>query len=157
MDIYSSAAPLLAGNIGDSMTIRLYADNTTTPGQPDLSTLIVFVELLSEVDFEGSAPNLQRLHVDFTSPVLIPANSVYWIGMSGTTKEFTQGFLDSIPSPLGDGTAYQMNGTAFAPTQGARGDMAFRLYAVIPEPAALLVWSMLGLAVSGIASRRLSR
>ena len=80
-------------------------------------------------------------------PILLEANTVYWIGVSGNGWEHGQ---TSVLTP-GDGTMAQFSGSTFQFHTGV-GDQMFQLTGYIPAPGA---FALLGLA--GLASKRRRR
>src|SRR5262249_30423935 len=93
MDIYTR--PDFA-TVGQSARIGLRADGAGTPG----ALLADFTLPISIVDTLGtSGPNQVRAHVDFTTPLMLMADTTYWIGMSGTTTELGQLGLSGPRAP----------------------------------------------------------
>jgi hypothetical protein len=145
--------------VGQSMTIRLYADASGSPGP----LLTSFTEPLSAVDKVGvGTTNALRLHTDFTNPISL-GSGTYWIGMSGTTKEFGVFQLMHIwpPPPGGDHSMATFQGTKFW-FSDTMGDMAFRLEGIVqaantPEPGSLTLLALGALGLAGHAWRKRRR
>jgi probable HAF family extracellular repeat protein len=158
MDIYGTSTlwPNHA-QIGDSATIRLYADNSGQPGR----LLTSFTEPISAVDSVGATGDSMRFHADFTTPLDLKANTSYWIGMSGTSKHIGQFGLMNIPASLGgDHSMALFTGTQFQSMGGPEGGMAFRLEGSVqpaPEPGSLTLLSLGVLGLAGYAWRKRQR
>jgi hypothetical protein len=134
MDIYSS---VYFGYVGQSITIRLWSEVGIL--------LDSFTTMISVIDSDGADVNgdTNRKHADFATPLSLSADTVYWIGMSGTTSDITQADLAEIP-PGGDGRMELCSGTTLDESYPF-GDMAFRLEGnSVPEPSTLIIWSLLG-------------
>jgi hypothetical protein len=85
MDIYTFAG---IPSVGMPVTLRLFSDSAGQPG-----TLLDELALtLSAVDTDGiTSPAWDghvRAHADLGSPLSLLTNTVYWIGLSGTSAEF---------------------------------------------------------------------
>jgi len=146
MDIYSGyTVP-----VGTSATIRLWDDASTIPG----NLLQSFTQAITIIDTDGATTGLTRKHVDFSTPIVLTASTVYWIGMSGTDQEIGQASIDASATS-GNRRMAQFNGTAYSYSTLV-GDMAFRLWGVVivPEPSTLAVWSILGLTGIIFVGRR---
>jgi hypothetical protein len=133
MDIYTRDDFL---SIGQSVTVRLWSDNSGTPG----TLLQNFTEALAAVDTQsaGSDLSVRRSFANFVNPVSVLANTRYWIGMSGMDSELGQLTLTGLNAP-GDNTVARFNGTTFF-TNDSIGDQAFRLHGnatAVPTPALL--------------------
>ncbi|MBL8810279.1 MAG: PEP-CTERM sorting domain-containing protein [Planctomycetaceae bacterium] len=154
MDIYCLNG---FATLGDSVTIRLWADASGQPG----AVLSSFTESVAVIDSDGAGPSNERVHVDFTSLLNLDAGTPYWIGMTGTTKELTQTGLKN-PNAPGDSRMAQFNGgdtfSHFTPT--GVGDMAFRLegsyVASVPEPSSMAMCGI-GACVAGFRAVRRRR
>jgi hypothetical protein len=146
MDIYSR---LHEGYVGDAAMIRLWAAGPARPG----SRLAKFTETVSAVDGIGADPGEERVHVDFTSPLLVDGGTTYWIGMASIPSVdgvFSQTSLYGVD----DSRMAQFSGDDFLGVEPT-GDMAFRLEGgpvdaspAVPEPSTLM---LLALGMAGMA------
>jgi hypothetical protein len=144
MDIYSSAD---TGFV--STTIRIFNDLGGLPG-----TLVVpeFTEIISVIDTAGLpiGSSLTRKHVDFTTAVLLDANTTYWFSMTGTNSDLGLALYGA--STIADGEHFNRFGSGvWTPSFS---DTAFRLsgtLAAIPEPGTLAI---LGLGLVGLGFAR---
>lgn len=135
------------GNVGDSVTIKLFSDGGAAPG----TLLSSFNETVSEVDAEGTTirPAAHRVFAEFTNNLNLLAGS-YYIGMSGAGITMTQSSLSGGPD---DGRMWQLNSDSVSFLANV-GDMAFRLYGAsdpVPAPGAL---ALLGLGLIGFGLRK---
>jgi hypothetical protein len=91
-----------------------------------------------------------RAHADFAPPLILNADTRYWIGMSGTLFNLGQhGLIGSFPDV--SRMAQFLGATYVFPTATGIGDMAFRLHGtVLPEPSTAFVIS----CVVGCALKR---
>jgi hypothetical protein len=147
MDIYTES--LSPGAIlGRSATVRLWTGTSFLP----TALVTEFTQVISAVDTDGAARQLQiRAHVDFTTPLVLTGNSIYWIGMSGMNFNLGQhGLVGNFPD---DSRMAQFEGTTYQfRTETGVGDMAFRLSGtVVPEPTCAVG---LGCAMVGLVLRR---
>lgn len=150
MDIYGGVGAGVV--VGDSATIRLWADDGGQPG----ALLMSFAENISVIDSEGAVSgNDQRLHVDFSLPLVLNASVTYWIGMTGTTKDFSQTGLSGANAPDNSSMAQFNGGDTFSYfTSPDVGDQAFRLhgFSAVPEPSGLAL--LIPVAASALATFR---
>lgn len=143
MDIYRGGS---WGQVGDLAIIHIFNDTGGEPG----AMFSTFTETVSVVDAEGAISGVSRMHVDFTNPVSLLANTTYWIGMSAAAAPyfFTQmGLQHNVP---GDSSMWLMRGDTPQGSWNGLGDMAFRLSGTVgsvPEPASL---TLLGLGLAGL-------
>lgn len=141
VDVYTSIDTI---GVNDPVVVRVFSDSGGQPGA-------LLAESLESIDFrdgQGAAgPDIVRIGAGLTSPILLQANTTYWIGMSGNQVQLGQDFLLLDP-PFADGRAAQMDGATFDFLQGAFGDQAFRLHGrAVPEPSALLAAAMAAIAL----------
>jgi hypothetical protein len=130
-------------SVGQIGLITLWSDDTGRPG-PVLSH---FTDRVTAVDTDGAGPANRRVHVDFTSPLYLNAQTPYWINMTstlGTRPQWTQSVRRNIPG--GDNkNAGMVNEVQFDMVY-SNGDLAFRLYGnPVPEPSTFM---LIGLGVS---------
>ena len=152
MDLYSTE---LFGTVGNNVNIRIRLDNAGTP-----STLIHnFSETITVIDDEGIGEwnSVNRKFVGFRFPLLLEANTTYWIAMSqeGVSSQpsgqLGQAFLNTNP---GDGQVALFLGTEFNRIDSLNGDMAFRLHGrAVPEPLTILGTST-ALGIGGFFRRK---
>ena len=150
MDIYTATA---FPSVGMSVTVRLWSDGGGLPG----TLLDNFTTTVTAVDSVGTVAGTDdvRVHADFT--LSLAANTMYWIGMSGTNAELGQYGLGG-PNAPGDGGMAQFAGTTFSFFASTIGDQAFRLEgspSAIPEPSSVvLAGGAIGLFGLGLACRK---
>jgi len=153
MDIYSEEG---WGTVGTPVVVRIWSDVAGLPG----TLMHEFKETLSIIDKDGAIHlGNVRKHADFTTSIVLNANTNYWIGMSGDSS---QGFNDIKQSGLlggvDDSSMATFSGTTFdsmSPTHV--GDMAFRLHgAVVPLPPAVYLFGSGILGLVGLARRKQS-
>lgn len=152
MDIYMNED---TPELGDSVTIRLYEDLAGIPG----TKLSDFTETVSVIDLVGAVGTTVRVHTDFSVPLELEPDTVYWIGMSGTgnSNTFQLAGLGEVGGgdPVDDFTMAQFTDESFNFISGTgTGDMAFRLEGtVVPEPATLML-VLLGLSGLALVKQR---
>ena len=155
MDVYEDIRNPPSAVVGDSVTIRVWADSAGTPG--DL--LHELVELVSIVDLDGvgTFENTKRVHADFTSPLSLGPGT-YWTGMSGTGYSLPIFNIWGSSAPGLDGKMAQFNGADdFIQFPNVPVDSALRVYgSAVPEPSTLtlLLLGLLGLLECGRQRRR---
>mgnify|MGYP002621795311 CR=1 FL=1 len=151
MDIYMAED---VATVGQSVTIRLYEDASGIPG----TKLSDFTETVSTIDLIGAVGTNERVHADFTIPLLLEADTTYWIGMSGTgvTTFSLTGLGDVVDAPYDDRTMAQFTAESFSFISGTgTGDMAFRLEGIIvPEPTSAALMALGCLALLYLRTRR---
>jgi hypothetical protein len=161
MDIYARSSGGGLTNpvaLGASTTIRIWNDLVGTPDGP----LHNFTETVSVIDTDGAlGTDVIRIHVDFTNPVVLDANTEYWVGMSGTSVNIGQLGLAGVMAPE-NSRMYRFNGTTpIIQTGDFAGDMAFRLHgdeitevSSTPEPASMALLGSTGIGGIGWRMRR---
>jgi hypothetical protein len=133
--------------VGQSVTIRLWNDNSSVPG----TLLQSFTENLSVLDTDGinttDLPDMRRAFANFTTPIQVSGNTPYWISMSGT--RFSLGL---VRSQAGTGTIPANASIALLNDGGFVGfqdgqDMPFLLYgqAATPVPTPALLPGLMGM------------
>nr|WP_281415179.1 PEP-CTERM sorting domain-containing protein [Geobacter hydrogenophilus] len=144
MDIYSVP---YKGTIGQQVTVRLWADNGGEPG----ILLDTINTTISIIDNDGATSGNNRKHADIT-PLLLTADTTYWIGMTGNPSEIEQTILNNVDdnkmTVFNDGSWYILG-----------RDMAFRLEgdinpSTVPEPSSFILLGA-GLAGVGLLTRRM--
>jgi hypothetical protein len=148
MDIYASPGGFVSA--GDSATVSLFLDSSGEPG----TLLTRFTDNVTVVDADGVGTDSQslRAHVDFTVPLTLNAGTIYWVGMAGTTRDFTQTSLTGPSAPDDSKMAMFFGSTYQGLSNIFLGDMAFRLegqLAAVPEPSALALLAAAGPTFAG--------
>jgi hypothetical protein len=84
MDIYTASAGL---STGTAETLRLFSDNGGQPGTllDSLSETVTTIDTLG-IPATGWTGHV-RDHTQLVTPLVLQANTVYWIGLSGTTQD----------------------------------------------------------------------
>ncbi|MCP5523790.1 MAG: hypothetical protein H7A46_19815 [Verrucomicrobiales bacterium] len=137
------------GAVGQTVTIQLWQDAAGQPG----ALLNEFQETISLVNTDGasSASLITQKYADFTVPITLAANTVYWISMSGGTPDaFGELALLGLSAPL-DGLSAQFNNNTYSGLNSV-GDVSMRLYSDVPDGGVTL-W-MVGAGALGLAAYR---
>jgi len=125
--------------MGASVLIRIYTDAGGAPGV----LLHDIISAISSVDSDGATTNpgfpfSRRLFTRLPF-LLLDANTKYWVGMMGTTTNIGQDLIDGPGAP-DDGMAWMfqdqlmLGGYELFANQSI-GDVAFRLYGTLENPA----------------------
>ncbi len=126
-----------------TMHVKLLSNNA---GMPDT---VLDSQDVSVASWSNVAAGINEVNLDLLTPLVLSANTTYWIGASGNGFEAAQ---LSILTP-GDGMMAQYVGTSFVRMINV-GDQMFRLEGSsnpVPEPASLRA---LGLGAAALLRRR---
>ena len=129
---------------GGDYHLKILLDNGA--GDPG-AVFMAWDQDVDNISVDNSGNVQQYKHTFEFDPILLEANTIYWIGVSGNGWEPGQ---SSVLTP-GDGTMAQFSGSTFQFHTGV-GDQMFQLTGYVPAPASL---ALLGLA--GLALRRRRR
>ena len=132
IDIYSNNN---FGSVGQDVTVKLWSFYDRT--------LITEIQtIITTIDNDGAIGDMSRKHADI-NPLLLPADTWFWIGMSGTNIQLAQAGL-TRDNPIPYGEMLSVDGTV-CEGRVNNNTMAFRLYGTsnnspvpIPSPLMLL-------------------
>jgi hypothetical protein len=140
------------GAVGDSVRFMIFADVMTIPATTplvDIETTIDAVDTAFTVTLTG----LTRKHASI-APTMLPAGT-YWFSMPGLDVMHIQATTNTV-NYYDDGRIW--TGITSLVRDVRDGDMFFQLESsVVPEPATLVMWSVLAVIGAGIGFRGKSR
>lgn len=126
-----------ADSAGGDYHIKILLDNGA--GDPG-DVYRAWDQDVDEISVDNTGDVQQYNHTFEFDAVLLEADTIYWIGVSGNGWEPG---LSSVLTP-GDGTMAQFSGAAFQFHAGV-GDQMFQLTGYIPAPGALALLGVAGL------------